>query len=305
MILSPQLPSKAIVVKSSYESLYTVLSHALAMLEMPRLDSSARIAIKINLCDSRTPETGAITDPRSLDILLRVLREHYGDEVVITVVECDATVARPDLFMNWFGFMPILRKWRASYVNLSKDTSVARSINGRFFSEIRVPNTIADAHLVVNLSKLKTHSLTKISCALKNQYGCLPYRRKSVFHRKIDDAIVDVNLAMRPDLCIVDGIIAHVSSKGPAFGKPTKAGILIIGKDPVAVDSTCAKILGFSPRLIGHIRKAARSGLGKMRNTQVILVGLSKLPRIDSEFSLIDCLFIKTIRFIGRMRRAG
>jgi uncharacterized protein (DUF362 family) len=303
MSLLSQLPSKTVVVKSSYETLYSALSQALAILGLPHLDSSARIVIKINLCDARTPETGAITDPRSLDVLLRLLREHYGDEVVITVAECDATVARPDLFISWFGFMPILHKWRARYVNLGKDTHIARTINGRFFNKIPVPKTVAEANLVINLSKLKTHSLTKISCALKNQYGCLPYRRKIVFHRKIDDVIVDVNLAMRPDLCIVDGITAHVSSKGPAFGKPVKARILIIGNDPVAVDSTCARILGFSPRLIGHIRKAAASG--KTRNPEITLVGFSKLPRIASEFSLIESLFIKTIRFIGRVRRAG
>jgi uncharacterized protein (DUF362 family) len=305
MIPLSHLPSKTVVVKSSYETLYSALSQALVILGLPHLDSGARIVIKINLCDARTPETGAITDPGSLDVLLRILREHYGYEHVITVVECDATVARPDLFINWFGFMPILRKWRVSYVNLSKDVSVARTIDGRFFKTISVPNTMVEARLVINLSKLKTHSLTKISCALKNQYGCLPYRRKIVFHRKIDDVIVDVNLTMKSDLCIVDGIIAHVSSKGPAFGKPIKAGILIIGNDPVAVDSTCARIMGFFPRLIGHIRKAAASGLGKMRNSEIILVGFSRLPRIASEFSLSEYLFIKTIRFIGRVRKAG
>jgi len=299
----PERVSEVIVAKCSYETLYSALLQSLATLGLPHLDSSGRIVIKINLCEPRTPETGAITDPRSLDILLRILREHYGDEVLITVVESDATVARPDLFIKWFGFMPILEKWHVSYVNLSKDTSVARAINGRFFKTVSVPNTIAQSDLLINLSKLKTHSSVKISCALKNQYGCLPYPRKTIFHRRIDDVIVDANLSMKPDLCIVDGITAHVTSKGPAFGKPVNASILIVGNDPVAVDSTCAKIMGFSPRLIGQIRKAAASGLGKMRNPEIMLAGFSKFPRVASEFSLIEYLFIKTIRYLGRVRR--
>jgi uncharacterized protein (DUF362 family) len=294
--------SRVVVARSSYDDLYSTLSKVLERLGMPKLKLTARIAIKINLCDARTPETGAITHPSSLGVLLRILREQYGDEVNIRVVEADATVSRPDLFVKWLGILPIVKRWHAEYVNLSREDCVNRKIEGRHFKEVAVPETLWKSDLLINMSKMKTHSLTKITGALKNQYGCLPFSRKIIFHRNIDDVIVDVNLAVRPHLCIVDGIVAQITTKGPAFGKPIKAGVLIVGNDPVAVDATCARIMGFNPFFVGHVRKAWRAGLGNIR-THVDLVGLSELPRVNAEFDMFEYLFIKIIRFIGRIRR--
>jgi len=59
----------------------------------------SRIVIKINLCDFRPPETGAITDPRFLDAFLGYLDDCYPDHEIY-VVENEATSAAPDLFVE-------------------------------------------------------------------------------------------------------------------------------------------------------------------------------------------------------------
>jgi len=99
----------------------------------------------------------------------------------------------------------------------------------------------------ITMAKMKTHSLTKISCALKNQYGCLMEKRKIKFHRFLDDAIMDANLAMRPDFCLVDGIVGLGTARGPVWGIPINARSIVAGSDPVAVDCVCAKIMGLIP----------------------------------------------------------
>jgi len=280
-----------VAVKSTYDEVYEKLELALDSLGEPQLQACHMISIKINLCDARTPDTGAITHPLFLDALLKYIRRKCGYSVEINVVESDATVALPDLFIKWFGFLPVLKRWKARYINLTKDEKTLKKIDGKFFREMAVPRTIAHSDCFISLAKLKTCSLTKITCVLKNQFGCLPHRKKVMFHRYINDVIVDANLAMRPHLSIVDGIIAHVGMKGPAFGRPDPASLIVVGNDPVAVDSYCARVLGFNPYFVGHVKKAAKAKIGIMRDYDVILDGFSKTPKVNSEFSLLEnCL---------------
>lgn len=280
--------SKIIVVNSDYKTLYYKLEKAMNLYGSLPLESDATVVIKINLCDARTPDTGAITHPLFLDAILRFLRENYGYSLEIKVVESDATVALPDLFIEWFGFAEILNKWNAKYVNLSRDAIVYKETNGRVLKSVPVPKTINDADFFITVPKLKTNSLTKITCCLKNQFGCLPTVRKNKYHNVIDDVIVEVNTVMRPDLCIVDGIISHVGIQGPAFGHPFHSNLILVGNDPVAIDAFVSKLLGFNPKSVGHIVKARRMGIGEM---EYYLVGDANIHRIYKPNSLEWLLF--------------
>lgn len=290
-------------VKSTYDNLRENLHAICCKGELFADLAPKKVVIKLNLCDARSPETGAITHPIFLDCLLEWLRRKYGNKTKITVVESDATVAAPDLFVQWYGFDEIIAKWDAEYVNLSKVPFTLVPVRGNFFRQIPVPRPIAESDMIITLAKLKTSALTKISGALKNQFGCLPYRRKIHFHHRLDDAIVDTNLAMRPDVCIVDGVIAHVGSKGPCFGQPYPGNLFLIGKDPVAVDSSICRILGFSPRFVSHIRKAAKRGIGTV-TCELSLRGFAEMPRIPAMFNIFE-YFAQKIANKALLPRSG
>jgi len=289
------------IVRSDYDSASANIARAVDLCGGLDIGGSESIVIKVNLCDFRTPETGAVTHPVFLYAFLKYLREKFGD-VKIYVVESDATVARPDLFVEWFGLLPILKKWGAKWVNLSKCRRFVKRIKGSYFQEIEVPE-VFEGSFFITLPKMKTSSITKISCALKNQFGCLHYPNKISFHPMIDDVIVDANLAMHPSLCIVDGIIAMGGSQGPTFGIPIHARTIVAGKDPVAVDAVCANIMNFNPRFIKHIQKAAAFGVGSMRYT---LVGEEiDEVRTDFRWSTTECLLIEMAQWVRSVQSRG
>jgi len=252
------------LVKSTYKAVGHNLAKLIGFAGKLPVSSGDMLAIKINMCDARPPETGAITHPVFLDALLRYLRENYED-LDIYVVESDATVVLADEFIKWFGYMPVLERWGAKWHNLSKDEIVNTEIESTFLKSVPVPRILKEAKLI-SLSKLKTNSLSKITCSLKNQFGCLPMRQKSVFHDHLAEVIVDANLAMKPVFSIVDGIIAMGGARGPSFGTPIHANMILAGQDPVAVDSACSKIIGYNPKHVKHIRLAEKAGLGKIEH---------------------------------------
>lgn len=258
------------------------------------INNGSRVIIKINLCDFRPPETGAITHPKFLDALLKYLNKNFAN-LEIYIVESEATSAAPDLFVKWFDFQSLIRKHGAHWANLSKTPRREKKINGRHFKKLAVSELFDDSFFIT-LPKMKTHSITKITCALKNQFGCLVVKRKIKFHRFLDDAIVDANLAMRPDFCIVDGILGLGTERGPSWGIPVKAKTIVAGSDPVAVDCVCSKIMGFNPHLVGHVRKAAASGVGRMRY-QLLGDSLDDI-RADFHFSAFDWYVFRIASFL-------
>jgi uncharacterized protein (DUF362 family) len=232
------------------------------MLNFPNELSS--IVIKLNMCDYRKPETGAVSDPAVVGELLKWLRSRYSN-ANIYLVENDATVARADVLFRWLGFDSLAKRYEARVVNLAKEVWITKKIDGYLFNSIEVPKLLDDADLIITHPKLKTHSLTQITCGLKNMYGCLRQPKKVRFHRIIDKVIADVNLAMNADLSIVDANICHEGISGPASGNPKRLGIFVGGSDVVAVDAFCARLAGFRAESIGHIKYSHEKGVGSLQ----------------------------------------
>lgn len=281
--------------RSGYEDACANLGRALALLNISAIDAHRPVVIKINVCDARTPETGTITHPLFLDAVLRYLRENFED-LSIYVVESDATVVLADEFIRWFGYVPVLRRWNAEFVNLSKTRVVNRKIDGRYFKEMPVPEILAEPRFFVTTAKPKSNPISTMTCCLKNQFGCLPTVEKNIYHPRLDDVIADVNSVIRPDLCLVDGIIAMGSIWGPAFGVPVPLKAIVCSEDPVAADAYCARLMGMNPSRVGHIRKSASSRVGSMKYSQVG----DKIPKVDFETSMFQMRLLKLASSLQR-----
>lgn len=253
--------NKVSIVKSSYATVRENLPRAIELAGSLKLLKHERITVKVNLCDARTPDTGTITHPVFLDALLEYLRNHFGD-LDIFVVESDGRSVMADLYVKWFGLLAVIEKWGAKWRNLSREECVIKEISGSRYKKLPVPKLFTNSFFIT-LPKLKTNILTKMTCCIKNQRGCNPMLNKQQFHEHIDEAIIAENLAVGiPDFCIVDGILGMGGIWGPSFGIPVHSNLIIAGKDEVAVDCVCAKIMGFNPKRVGHINLAIKYGLG-------------------------------------------
>lgn len=257
------LRAKVLVLRANLDdSLYDSIKSCFAFFEKDVPHNASKIAIKLNLCSFRTPETGVVSHPYVTEQLLKSLRNKYRN-AEIYLVEGNSSQADADLLFRYLGFEEMAKKYDANCVNISKDPKVTKFIDGYHLKKMKVAKTLANADFFISHPKLKTHSLCKMTCGLKNQFGCIPIRNRSRFHKVLDEVIVDVNLAFKPDFVLVDGIIAH-GGMGPITGIPKRLGLLVAGADVVAVDCVCAKLLGLYPYFVGHIRKAARKKIGVM-----------------------------------------
>lgn len=231
------------------------------------VDRGDRIIIKPNVAYHKDLYCCINTDLRVFDAVIRVAKEHSNN---VLVVESDSTSNPAEIRMEQSGAMGIVRKNNVSFLNLSRDEIKEVEVHKQ---KIRLPKTVLDAPYFINVPKLKTHENTVITVALKNLYGLLPEKSKAAFYHPILDKIIPlINLAVKQDLIVVDGIIG-MEGRGPIVGTPVEMNVILCGRDPVTVDSVAAHIMGFKPRKIKTIVKTHQGGLGEIDLSKIEIVG--------------------------------
>ncbi len=125
---------------------------------------------------------------------------------------------------------------------------------------------------------LKTHSLTLLTCAVKNMFGVIPGFRKGEFHKlfpkpgEFAEMLVHLYRLVTPSLNIVDAVVA-MEGNGPSSGNPFELGLLIAGEDGVAVDAVAARTIGFKDGFVDTLRIASESGLGEGEYERIDRIG--------------------------------
>jgi len=219
------------------------------------------VSIKVNLCYYWHYSTGETTDPRVVSSVIDYIRERWNNKASIYIVESDATAVRMKHAFKMLGYEHLAAQKGVYLSNLSEDPSQSFTVSSgsRTFT-FRIPQTISSSDIFISIPKPKYHIyLTGISCALKNQFGCNPVRRKIRYHRWLDEVIVALNKIMKPNIVLVDGIIV------PSV-YPRKFGLVLAGENPLTVDFVVAQIMGFDPLKIGHIKLAIKEKIGQVGN---------------------------------------
>jgi uncharacterized protein (DUF362 family) len=162
------------------------------------------------------------------------------------------------------GLLDLLRDVDTPFVDLNTAAVRPVTLQTSYTSlgELWLPAPVIDADIVVSMPKLKTHHWGGVTLSLKNCFGVVPGRiygwPKNVLHwAGLENSILDVAAAVRPDFVIIDGIVG-MEGDGPIKGTSVAAGLVVMGSDPVAADSTAAQLMGIDPERVRYLRQAGR-----------------------------------------------
>lgn len=164
------------------------------------------------------------------------------------------------------GFLDIAQPLGIPFADF--DTAIlVQNPDGKLINKFEIAKGVVESDGLVSLSKLKTHALTRITGAIKNQFGCIPGPRKAEYHSVMPNAVqfskmlVDLNLLLKPRLFIMDGVMA-MEGNGPRNGNPVPMNVLLFSTDPVALDSTVCRMIDLDMRLVETLRVGEEFGLG-------------------------------------------
>jgi uncharacterized protein (DUF362 family) len=180
-------------------------------------------------------------------------------------------------------------KFDALFTDLNRDdVSPVQGFADR--GELYLPHTALRADLIVSLAKMKTHHWAGATLSMKNFFGVVPgsvygWPKNKLHYLGISESIVALNRQFRSKaFAIVDGVIG-MEGNGPIQGTPKPAGVLVMGRDLVAVDATCARIMGIDPEKLTYLRQAA--DVGHVHPARIDQRG-ETIASVRTNFALID-----------------
>lgn len=247
----------------------------------------AKVFVKINhLSPPSLPERGIITHPEVTAAVLTLLQDVTPH---ITVGD-DLHPSTPDGF-EVSGYRAMCQYLGVRLINLREEGFRRVNAPGEILKGIYLAHSLLEADVIVNLPKLKTHSLTLFTGAVKNMYGVIPGGLRVIYHGQHKDPsefsrlLVDVFAAARPHLTIMDGVLA-MEGAGPANGRLRELGVIIASQDAVALDAVASRIIGIEPSAVGTTRYACERGLGISSLDGIEVVGTPVGSVAVSDFRL-------------------
>ena len=190
------------------------------------------------------------------------------------------------------GYFKTVPHFEDLFTDLNLD-DVSRVNPPRQFSRMKklyLPNTALGADLLVSMPKMKTHHWVGATLSMKNLFGVVPGGvygwPKNVLHwAGIDESIADLHALFPRQFAIVDGIVG-MQGNGPIQGVAKKAGVLVAGADPVAVDATCCRIMRIDPMRIRYLQLASEGVEAQISERNIRQTGES-IASVQTPFDLI------------------
>ncbi len=238
------------------------------------IQPGSHVFVKINhLSPPSPPEKAIVTHPAFTREVLLMLKQF---DVNITVGD-DIQSKDEDGFLV-SGHRHVCNELGVRLLNLKEEGFREVSCRGELLKKVFISPLVLEADFILNLPKLKTHSFTVFTGAVKNMFGVIPHGFRHRYHRQFikndvfSQMLVDIYSCVPPHLTIMDGIVA-MEGEGPSTGRRKNVGVIIASEDAVAVDAVASKITGFNPMNIYTTQDAHERGLGIGQTEDIEIVG--------------------------------
>lgn len=245
--------------------------HITAMMDQlgiaPSFFQGKKVAVKPNLVMKKPAEYAATTHPAVLDALLSYLDDCDCADVVIA-----ESMGGPFTESALRGVYTVCGiedavKGHNAHLNFDVTSRPVTAPNGILCKSFEIITPIADADIIINLCKLKSHSLTRMSGAIKNTFGCIPGLTKFEFHARYPDyadfnqMLVDLSSMLHEQKACIDicDAIVGMEGNGPTGGIPRKIGCLLASRNPFVLDTVSSAMLSCEGE-VPMIAEACRRG---------------------------------------------
>lgn len=236
-----------------------------------------KVLLKPNLLKKADPDQVITTHPSVFAAVGLCLKEYgceeirYGDSPAMQSFQDAARVSKIEQAAKELGIAP---------GNFTEHT-VLKYPQGKTAKEFTVSKAITEADGIINICKMKTHALERITGAVKNMYGCIYGTHKAAGHavypsaRHFASMLCDLHGAVKPRLHIMDGIVA-MEGNGPSSGTPVSMGVLLFSEDPVALDTVFCRLIHLEPSLVPTNFCGQQYGIGTMEEEKIRLLTVDR-----------------------------
>lgn len=224
------------------------------------------ILVKPNFNTSDPPPGSS--DPHFVKAVIESLYEHGAGKVVLGESSMVSLSTKDTL--REAGMLQAAEEAGAEVVVFDEGEWVPVKTGGRYLRKVALAKAGLETEKIVYVCCLKTHHLADFTLSLKLAMGFVRPRDRVKMHLwRLREKLADLNLAIAPDLIVIDGRRCFISG-GPARGELREPNLILAAGDRIAIDVEALKVIQGYP---GHslkkgpwelttIRRAVKLGLG-------------------------------------------
>lgn len=203
------------------------------------------ILIKPNLVEPRHKNSGVITRPEIVEVVIQWL----DDKNYQIVVGEGSAVPTTDIAFWRGGYRYLTKKYKIKLINLNKGPFVKIKTDKDYWPEFEINKLVKETNYLISIAPLKEH-LFGVTLTIKNLMGCLKPKgipNKSYVHPNNNQELWTKRMVilyqyLKPNLAIIDGTTAMFGSH--IDGRLEQKDLTIVGEDALTVDLIGAEILG-------------------------------------------------------------
>lgn len=230
------------------------------------VDPGDTILVKPNYNTADPPP--ASSDPAFVQAVIEQLYQHGAGKVILGESSMISRSARKT--MQQTGMLQAARQAGAEVVLFDHGPWATVATGGRYLKKVALARAALEAPKIVYACCLKTHFQADFTMSLKLAMGFVRPRDRVPMHlRHLKEKLADLNLAIAPDLILIDGRRCFITG-GPMEGEVREPGLILASGDRITIDVEGLKIIQMYP---GHsledepwqltqIRRAVELGLG-------------------------------------------
>lgn len=224
-----------------------------------------KVTIKPNLVMYKKPEEAATTHPAILKAVIAQIRKAGG---LVTIAESPGGPYSQSMLKHVYKMTGTEKVADETGAILNYDLRVETISNpkAKNLKKFEVIKPLADADVIVNLPKLKTHGSMIYTGAVKNMFGSIAGTSKTDLHmrmpdyNKFADCLIDIYSGIKPALNIMDAVTG-MEGPGPTSGNPRHVGLLLASADGFSLDITALKLINLPLDLVPLFVQAKERGL--------------------------------------------
>jgi len=224
------------------------------------------VAVKPNIGWDRLPEQAANTNPEVVAAVVQMCLESGAKKVKVF----DRPVNDPRRCYVQSGIHQAASAAGAEISYIDERRFRETTINGLVLKTWPLYEDILNADKIINVPIAKHHSLAKLTLSMKNWMGVMGGSRSHI-HQRIDESLVDLSLAIKPTITILDAvrILVRNGPQGGNLADVKRLDTVVVGTDQVAIDSFGATLFGLKGGDLGYVRIGEQRGLGIMDLSKV------------------------------------
>ncbi|MFZ2087672.1 MAG: DUF362 domain-containing protein [Desulfobaccales bacterium] len=217
----------------------------------PLFPPEGPIYLKPNLAGPFPPERAVTTHPTVVKAMARLLKS-AGRDVVLG--DSPAGPARPGYlkFLYRRTGMEEVAQELGLHLDMNLEPVEVKIPNPRGLRVVTLNRSFAEAPLLINLPKFKTHLFARLTGAVKNLYGAVSGVMKVAYHTRLKDPadfmglLLDLVDYLNPRLQVMDAVVG-MEGDGPTWGRPRPVGYLLAAMNPLALDGVMGRMMGIAP----------------------------------------------------------